>query len=192
MLLKNNRFITYNLKQLIRNSVHIGLQSTILHSSMLRFVLPLKYLNFQIFNLTFTLYALRIISNFIISLISHRRTSLVVNSVPLLDDFLFDFFAGYNQPVSRGLWVPGRLSNFRKVRLNSVRYYYLHKIIIRTFARTEALGLTSMKVRNLMNRVFNPIRYKRSVSRHVMNLTKMPRFCFINDTTINLVAVHEC
>ena len=192
LLLRDSRFIHYSFKQLVRNGVHIGLQSTILHSSMLKFVLPVKYLNFQIFNLNFTMYALRLISNFIVSLVSKRRTSLVVNSVSLLDDFLFDFFSGYNQPVSRGLWVPGRLTNFRKVRLNSVRYYYLHKIIIRSFARTESLGLSNMQMRNLMNRVFNPIRYKRSVSRHVMNLTKMPRFCFINDSTINSVAVNEC
>lgn len=54
------------------------------------------------------------------------------------------------------------------------------------------MGLSNSSIRNIMNRTFNPIRYKQSVFRHVMNLTRMPRFCFINDSTINAVAVNEC
>jgi len=73
-----------------------------------------------------------------------------------------------------------------------VRRFYLHKIIIRAFARIEAMGLSNGVIRNIMNRTFNPIRYKQSVFRHVMNLTRMPRFCFINDSVINAVSVNEC
>lgn len=73
-----------------------------------------------------------------------------------------------------------------------MRRFYLHKIIIRAFARIEAMGLSNGVIRNIMNRTFNPIRYKQSVFRHVMNLTRMPRFCFINDSVINAVSVNEC
>lgn len=187
-----NGLVYFSFSQLFKHGVHLGLQSTLLHSSMLKYLLPFNYLKFNLFNLNFAYASLRLVSNFILTMSSLRKFSLVVNSVSFLDDFLVDFFSGLNQPVARGLWVAGRLTNFRFVRQSSVRRFYLHKIIIRAFARIESLGLSNSIIRNIMNRTFNPIRYKQSVFRHVMNLTRMPRFCFINDSVINAVSVNEC
>jgi|SRR3989338_5763558 len=95
--------VYFSFSQLFKHGVHLGLQSTLLHSSMLKYLLPVNYLNFTLFNLNFAYASLRLISNFIITMNSMRKPSLVINSVSFLDDFLVDFFSGLNQPVSRGL-----------------------------------------------------------------------------------------
>jgi len=189
--MRSSLSVYFSIKQLYKHSVHLGLQSTLLHSQMLKYLLPVRYVNFNLINIRFTAINLKVAVNFGIDLISKRGSMLIINASTNLDDFLFDFFRGFTQPVSRGLWVPGRLTNFRKVRLQSIKSYYLHKAIIKEYTRSEFLGQINMRARNLMNRVFNPIQYRRSVSRHVLNLITMPKFCFITDSTLSQVAVNE-
>jgi ribosomal protein S2 len=48
-----------------------------------------------------------------------------------------------------------------------------------------------MRVRNLLNQVFNPSKYARSVSRYIARLLTMPSLCFITDSILSKTAVHE-
>ena len=103
MFLRKSKLIYFSFSQLFKHGVHLGLQSTILHSSMLKYLLPFKHLKFTILNLHYTLVNLKLAVNLAIDIVSKRGVTLLINSSSSLDEFLFDFFSGLNQPVSRGL-----------------------------------------------------------------------------------------
>jgi len=88
-------------RQLLKHGVHLGLQSTLLHSTMLQYLLPSLSYSFSIFNLRYTLSNLRLFINLVIELITKRRLILLINSNPSLATFLSFYFLHVNQAVSK-------------------------------------------------------------------------------------------
>ena len=191
--MKNRRSLSVylTLTQLIKHGVHLGLQSTLTHSDSLKYLLPVRFLNFTLVNLKHTQLNLKLSLNLVIDMISKRGKLLLVNACSQIEHYLFDLYHGLNQPISSGLWVPGRLTNFRKIRTQGIKSFYLHKAIIKQYMTSEYLGTINLKTRNSISQIFNPARYKRTITRHILNMSAMPSISFISDSVLSSVCVNE-
>jgi ribosomal protein S2 len=188
---KNSLQFYFSMTQLLRQGVHLGTQLVLLHSTALKYILTTQYLDLTVINLTYTLYNLKNSLNLVLAIASKRKQVLIINASLLLGAFLKTFFSNLKHPISTSFWIPGRLTNFRKVAKQSKKAFYLHRQIISSYIQVERVGNINMRVRNLLNQVFNPSKYARSVSRYIARLLTMPSLCFITDSILSKTAVHE-
>lgn len=56
---------------------------------------------------------------------------------------------------------------------------------------SEYLGTINLKTRNSISQIFNPARYKKTITRHILNMSTMPSISFISDSVLSSVSVNE-
>lgn len=56
---------------------------------------------------------------------------------------------------------------------------------------SEYLGTINLKTRNSISQIFNPSRYKKTITRHILNMSTMPSISFISDSVLSSVSVNE-
>lgn len=188
--MKSNVLIFFTISQLYKQRVHLGVLRSNMHTNALRYMLPIKS-KFSFVDLHYTSTLLKVSFNYIINILERRGNILLVNESPFLVNALKKEFETLQQPISYSNWPSGLLSNFKAVRKNSLKTYFLKKQFILKLFKLDSLGLLNSKVRNIIKASFNFLKFKKELNRYIRSLNRLPNMIFVLNSVLSDIALQE-
>lgn len=120
---KKTYLIYFTLNQFLKYKIHLGMFSFFLFPT-LNFYILIKRFNFLFFNLNYTLIHFKLVLNLITDLVSKRFSILICNNDLNFKKYIvnnFNFFYSINFIFNK--WIPGFLTNFKKIYKSILRSY---------------------------------------------------------------------
>jgi ribosomal protein S2 len=188
--MKTNFLIFFTLSQLYKSRVHLGVVKSNLHVNAFRYLLPIRS-TFSLMNIHYTSTLFKTSFHYLLTILEYRGTVLVVNESKFLSRVLKRELDALTQPVSYLSWSPGLLSNFKSVRRNSLKAYFLKRQFILKLFRLDAQGLLNSKTRNVIKSSFNFLKFRKELSRYIKSLNRLPNAIFTFDSVLSSIPLHE-
>lgn len=189
-MIKSNFLTFFTVMQLYKNRVHLGVKSNLLSTEVFRYLLPIKG-SFSLFDLNYSAVLLKTSFHYLTFILKRRGSVLIVNESAYLSSYLKKEFEQIPQPVSYQNWPAGLLSNFKSVRSNSLKTYFLKKQFILHLFQLDSLGLLNSKLRNSIKSSFNFLKFRKELKRYIKNLNRIPNAMFVFDSLISEIALKE-
>lgn len=178
-------------KNLIKNGVHLGIHSIMLHSDSFRYLLPVNSFKFSIINLNYTILGLKSFFFSTVYSISSRGLLLIINASKYLEKYLRFLFVGVDQPISRNAWIPGRLTNFKHIQEHSRKVFFYQERVLKYYKNNERFVRLNAPFKKLLNTNFNAKIYFKNSMRFIKYLDILPSLTFITDNILSTVSVKE-
>lgn len=185
-------FNKFTIEQIFKVGMHLGVFTVAFNSNFKKFKLPVVNITrYSIINLQYSIINFKKVISLLLYIISKRGQFLIVNELLSLERFLKFYFSETMQPVSSLNWVPGYLTNFKQIRVKTLRAYYHKRFLVKKIDKLVQIKGINKTLKNEIFKNFNKLTYLKELKRYIKFFFMVPNIVFVSNSILASLALKE-